>query len=207
MHTGGFNHPILIERKIQMGVTALNEPNYVWQTFVEPFAEITTRRGREHFDTATHQRFSEVVWHFRCHYHDVIGINTTMRVTDDEDQLFDIKALLPDAENKTDIIIECTLQDGRVGAEPLQGFIEDSIPAGEVGEPYEGFVVQARGGTAPYSFAVTAGALPAGLTLHVLTGAIFGTPTLAGGAAPVVTVADAAGDTHVLPPIPITITA
>ncbi|MCW2065754.1 UNVERIFIED_ORG: uncharacterized protein YhjY with autotransporter beta-barrel domain [Stenotrophomonas maltophilia] len=38
----------------------------------------------------------------------------------------------------------------------------------------------ASGGTSPYSYAVTAGALPAGITLNTATGALTGTPTASG---------------------------
>ncbi|MCB0183003.1 MAG: putative Ig domain-containing protein, partial [Caldilineaceae bacterium] len=51
-----------------------------------------------------------------------------------------------------------------------------SLPNGTVGTPYSSSV-SASGGTAPYTFAVTSGALPAGLSLNGSTGAITGTPT------------------------------
>ncbi|MCB1228158.1 MAG: putative Ig domain-containing protein, partial [Verrucomicrobiales bacterium] len=51
-----------------------------------------------------------------------------------------------------------------------------SLPNGTVGTPYSASV-SASGGTAPYTFAVTSGALPAGLSLNGSTGAITGTPT------------------------------
>lgn len=53
----------------------------------------------------------------------------------------------------------------------------------------------ATGGTAPYTFTVTAGALPAGLRLHGATGAITGTPTAAAMATFTVTATDALGFT------------
>ncbi|HEY1128618.1 MAG TPA: putative Ig domain-containing protein [Roseateles sp.] len=53
-----------------------------------------------------------------------------------------------------------------------------SLPNGNVGVAYSQ-TVSASAGTAPYSFAVTAGALPAGLSLNGATGAIAGTPTTA----------------------------
>src|SRR6476659_7226867 len=50
-----------------------------------------------------------------------------------------------------------------------------TLPTGVVGAPYAG-VILASGGTAPYSFAVSDGSLPTGLTLNSTTGAITGTP-------------------------------
>ena len=47
---------------------------------------------------------------------------------------------------------------------------------GQVGTPY-GSSLSATGGLAPYTFAISAGTLPAGLTLNPATGAITGTPT------------------------------
>ena len=55
-----------------------------------------------------------------------------------------------------------------------------SLPAGEVNDPYPGATLASTGGTAPVSWAVTSGALPAGLSLNAGTGAMHGTPTAAG---------------------------
>ena len=46
------------------------------------------------------------------------------------------------------------------------------------------------GGTSPYSYAVSAGALPAGLSLNTSTGAITGTPSAAGSASFTITATD-----------------
>ena len=54
-----------------------------------------------------------------------------------------------------------------------------SLPAATVGSAYSQ-TISGGGGTAPYTFAVTAGALPAGLTLNASTGALSGTPTAGG---------------------------
>ena len=54
-----------------------------------------------------------------------------------------------------------------------------TLPGGTYDAAYSQSVA-ASGGTAPYSYAVTAGTLPAGLTLDSGTGAITGTPTAAG---------------------------
>jgi hypothetical protein len=51
---------------------------------------------------------------------------------------------------------------------------------GQVGQPYVSAMV-ATGGTAPYTYSISVGSLPPGLTLDPSTGAITGTPTTAGG--------------------------
>lgn len=56
-----------------------------------------------------------------------------------------------------------------------------SPPAGEVGVPYS-FQFTATGGSGNYSWSVTAGTLPAGLTLSA-AGLLSGTPTAAGTSA------------------------
>jgi hypothetical protein len=53
-----------------------------------------------------------------------------------------------------------------------------SLPAGTVGASYSA-TLTASGGTTPYTWALTGGALPAGLSLNASTGAISGTPTTA----------------------------
>jgi hypothetical protein len=45
---------------------------------------------------------------------------------------------------------------------------------------YGGFTVSATGGSAPYTYAVVSGALPAGITLNASTGLVSGTPTVNG---------------------------
>jgi len=66
-----------------------------------------------------------------------------------------------------------------------------SPAAATVGASYTSTTFSASGGTAPYTYAVTSGSLPAGITLNASTGALTGTPT-AGGAFPAtVTATDA----------------
>ena len=65
-----------------------------------------------------------------------------------------------------------------------------SLPLGVVSTVYPGATLQATGGIQPYSWAVTTGSLPAGLSLNPSTGAISGTPTASGTVNFTVTVTD-----------------
>lgn len=67
-----------------------------------------------------------------------------------------------------------------------------TLPAGVIGTLYSQ-TITASGGTAPYTFAVTSGALPNGLTLDPTTGIISGTPTTAGQFDFVITATDGNG--------------
>jgi Putative Ig domain len=66
-----------------------------------------------------------------------------------------------------------------------------ALPNGQVGQPYAARLA-ATGGKAPLSWATTAGALPAGITLSAATGTISGTPTTTAAGTPLTfTVTDA----------------
>lgn len=54
-----------------------------------------------------------------------------------------------------------------------------TTPAGTVGVAYAG-ATTATGGSTPYAYSVSAGALPTSLSLNAGTGAITGTPSAAG---------------------------
>jgi hypothetical protein len=58
-----------------------------------------------------------------------------------------------------------------------------SLPNGQAGTAYSA-TLTAAGGKTPYSWSLTSGTLPAGLTLSATTGAITGTPTTAVNATP-----------------------
>ena len=66
-----------------------------------------------------------------------------------------------------------------------------SLPAANIGVAYSA-TIAASGGVPPYTFAVTAGSLPAGVTLNPSTGALSGTPTASGSFTFTVTVTDSA---------------
>jgi hypothetical protein len=63
-------------------------------------------------------------------------------------------------------------------AAPVQ-ITTSSVPSGQVGTAYT-TTLAASGGTTPYSWSISAGALPAGLTLAAAGGTISGMPTTAG---------------------------
>src|SRR4029077_1079385 len=65
---------------------------------------------------------------------------------------------------------------------------------GVVGKAYTS-TLAATGGTAPFTWTVTGGVLPAGLLLNAGTGALGGTPTVAGNSTVVFTVTDSTGMT------------
>jgi len=69
-----------------------------------------------------------------------------------------------------------------------------TLPNGTVGTPYNQ-IVSASGGTSPYTFTVSSGALPPPLILNPTTGAITGTPTTAGTFTFTITATDATGCT------------
>jgi hypothetical protein len=77
---------------------------------------------------------------------------------------------------------------------PPVAIVTPALPTPEAGQPYSQ-TVQTTGGTPPLTFALTGGALPAGLTLNTATGVISGTVTAAGPYSFTITVTDANGKT------------
>jgi len=71
---------------------------------------------------------------------------------------------------------------------PMVTMSPTAVPNGTVGAPYNQ-VLTAGGGTAPYTYAVTSGALPAGVTLSP-AGLLSGTPTASGAFNVTVTATD-----------------
>ena len=70
-------------------------------------------------------------------------------------------------------------------------------PNGSVGSAYS-LQISCAGGVTPYSYAVTTGSLPTGLSLGASTGLISGTPTTGGTASFTVTCTDSTGTLQVI---------
>jgi hypothetical protein len=81
---------------------------------------------------------------------------------------------------------------GALAACPIITVNPATLPNGTLGTPYNA-VVSASGGTAPFTFVVSNGALPTGLVLDPNTGAISGTPTVAAAFDFTITAIDANG--------------
>ncbi len=91
-------------------------------------------------------------------------INFTVKVTDSEQ---------PTAASATSAL------SITITAPPLS-VVTSSLPNGVAQSGYAGATLQATGGVSPYTWSVTTGSLPAGLSLNSSTGAISGTPTTSG---------------------------
>ncbi|MGQ7374675.1 putative Ig domain-containing protein, partial [Streptococcus suis] len=74
-------------------------------------------------------------------------------------------------------------------AAPTLALTPATLPAGTVGASYAA-TLAATGGTPGYTYAVSAGALPTGVTLDAKTGALSGTPTASGSFAVTITATD-----------------
>lgn len=204
MRIGSQRGLFTLQRKVQVGVTEAFEPNWVWQDWrPDVFVEVTVKRGKEFFDPNGNRRINEDVWQFRTRYDEVLGVDAAMQIVH-ENNVYDIKAILPDGQYHRDCVIEATLQDGALGGKPLTVAITSIIEAGVVGEAYAGLEIEASDGTAPYSFIAESGSLPPGLTLSA-SGLISGTPTLAGSFPVSVDVVDGNGDIATLPAFTIVI--
>jgi hypothetical protein len=107
----------------------------------------------------------------------------------------------PTKAGSYDVVLLATDSNGHGGDEaytlvvaaPVIGLSPASLPDGQIGVAYSQ-VFSASGGTAPYRYAVSGGALPAGLALSS-DGSLSGSPTTAGSYAFAVSATDGAGYT------------
>jgi uncharacterized repeat protein (TIGR03803 family) len=104
----------------------------------------------------------------------------------------------PTAAGSASFTVTATDSDGNTGSQPYTltvglALSPTTLPAATVGASYSQ-TITASGGTAPYTFAVSGGALPAGLSLSS-AGVLSGTPTAGGSSSFTVTATDSNSDT------------
>jgi hypothetical protein len=94
---------------------------------------------------------------------------------------FNFTAMVADATATPGSLTGTKTSNCSITIAPVTQTLKLTCPTGTgtVGSAYSSSTV-ASGGTAPYTYSVSSGALPAGLTLNTSTGAITGTPTKAG---------------------------
>lgn len=80
-------------------------------------------------------------------------------------------------------------------ASPTLTLPATTLPNGTASQAYSASINQASGGIAPYTYAVTAGALPAGVTVNSASGALSGTPTVTGNFSFTLTATDSTSGT------------
>lgn len=107
----------------------------------------------------------------------------------------------PTTTGTSEFVIRLTDATGAVGTTSLSLDVDTSItistttlPNGTVGTAYSSTLAQ-LGGSAPLTWSVSSGTLPAGLALNSSTGVISGTPSSAGTSSFTVTLTDSTGAT------------
>jgi hypothetical protein len=199
MRIGSQRNLMTVQRRVQVGTNEANEPNFVWQDWrPDVFCEVHVKRGKEQFDPIGKKRYSEDVWQFRTRYDEVRGLDAAMKIAH-EGNIYDIKAILPDAQRQWDCIIEATVQDGGLGGKTLTVAITVLIADGIVGELYDPLPIDVSGGVAPYVFVAESGMMVPGLAIDPSSGEITGTPTFAGSFPVSVQITDASGAIETLP--------
>ena len=88
---------------------------------------------------------------------------------------------------------------------PAVGVAPIVLPSGTRGTPYTATTLTAINGIAPYRWAISAGSLPAGLSLDANTGTISGTPTVAGSFSVTFQVTDSLNAVAATPSLTVTI--
>jgi hypothetical protein len=104
--------------------------------------------------------------------------------------------------------VACTADMPAPATTPLT-IVTTSLPAGNVGSPYNNLTggIYAAGGTPGYTYSVTQGALPNGLTLNATSGIISGSPTATGTSSFTVQATDSGGSQPVTQALSITVNA
>ena len=111
------------------------------------------------------------------------GLGATVGIQKDTGSaFFEYSCDSPSLFNSLMVTIEnniCTAGNGSCSSCPVITLSPSVLPDGIVGVAYNQ-TIAANGGTAPYTFTISSGALPPGLNIDSSTGIISGTPTTAG---------------------------
>jgi hypothetical protein len=92
------------------------------------------------------------------------------------------------------IALSPQLQTWEIGTGPRIGIGPTALPSCIVNTAYPSQTLTASGGTGPYTWSVSSGSLPNGLTLNTSTGVISGTPTSAATFSFTITATDSTGE-------------
>lgn len=207
MRLGRLDKLITIERRILVGASSMNEPQYEFETYRRCWAEAYDVRSAEAFSEDTKQRYAETTTRFRVHYGDAVGLDATMRIRY-EGRLYDIKSILVDHVRKQTATIDAVAQSVTVGGAVLEA-VADVPDNATVGNLFQA-IITIFGGQAPYSVSVadSPAVLPPGLALVQSSDnawAIEGFPVAVGTWPISLVVSDAAGNIAAIEPFTITI--
>lgn len=78
MRAGKFRNLIRIEKTVTTPDATTNEQVISWTKFIDVFAGVKVKRGREFFENG--QFFARTLVEFECHFFDLVGVTETMRV-------------------------------------------------------------------------------------------------------------------------------
>lgn len=109
MRGGVLKNLLKIERRVQAGKDSLGQPIIDWVLFKRLYGQVVAYRGAEAM-SADFQRYQSTVYRFRVRRAEVAGVDATMRLVFDGG-FYDIRALLPDEQNRQDAMIEATIQN------------------------------------------------------------------------------------------------
>jgi hypothetical protein len=131
-----------------------------------------------------------------CTFINDISISPGNPTPTSDDKTLDIVGtfLNPQSTSITPVSQTVTMQEQCSGGCPLLTVSPSTLPDGVVGIAYNQ-TISATGGTAPYTYAITSGTLPAGLVLDPNSGVISGTPTTVQSSTFEVTATDSGGCT------------
>jgi len=108
---------------------------------------------------------------------------------------FNVVVTATDSANPTAQTANANLSISVNNSAPLT-ITTTGLPTGFVNSAYANAMLQANGGVQPYTWSISAGSLPANLSLNGATGAITGTPTATGTTTFTVKVTDNTQPTH-----------